>query len=160
MKHITSFLETVKLARKQVHRNMTLFPLLAPDGVTPHYLVLEQALEKDRVHITELDQDGSVPELKLVNKGNKPVLVIEGEELVGAKQNRTVNVSFLIAGKSEMVLPVSCVEQGRWEYESNRFSSGKRMMHASLRQRSQQDVSYSLHHDGEYRSDPRVRIWG
>jgi hypothetical protein len=158
MKHITSFLETVKLARKQVHRNMTLFPLLAADGITPHYLVMEQALEKDRVHITELDQDGIVPELKLVNKGEKPVLVVEGEELVGAKQNRTVNVSFLIAGKSEMVLPVSCVEQGRWEYESNRFSSGKRMMHASLRQRSQQDVNCSLRHDDGYRSD-QGRIW-
>ena len=45
MKQITSFLETIKLARKQGHRNMTLFPLLAPDGITPHYLVMEQALD-------------------------------------------------------------------------------------------------------------------
>lgn len=158
MKQITSFLETVKLARKQVHGNMALFPLLAPDGIKPHYLILEQALEKDRVQITELDQDGSVPELKLVNQGKKPVLVVEGEELVGAKQNRTVNISFLIAGKTEIILPVSCVEQGRWQYESNRFSSGKRMMHASLRKKSQEDVSFSMSHDRGYQSD-QGRIW-
>ena len=158
MKQITSFLETVKLARKQVHGNMTLFPLLAPDGIKPHYLILEQALEKDRVQITELDQSGSVPELKLVNQGKKPVLVVEGEELVGAKQNRTVNISFLIAGKTEIILPVSCVEQGRWHYESNRFSSGKRMMHASLRKKSQEDVSFSIRQDRGYQSD-QGRIW-
>ena len=32
MKQIISFLETAKLARKQVHRNLTVFPLLAPNG--------------------------------------------------------------------------------------------------------------------------------
>jgi hypothetical protein len=36
--------------------------------------------------------------LKLTNKGSKPILLIEGEELRGAKQNRIVNASFLIMG--------------------------------------------------------------
>ena len=42
MKHTISFLETTRLARKQVHRNLTLFPLLAPNGIKPDYLSLDQ----------------------------------------------------------------------------------------------------------------------
>lgn len=113
MKYIISFLDDLKLKRKQIHQNMTIFPLVTQNGIKPHYLVLEQALEKGRVHITELDQEGSVPELNLVNRGKKPVLVVEGEELVGAKQNRTVNISFLIAGKTEIILPVNTSHSSR-----------------------------------------------
>jgi len=53
MKKIISFLETTRLARKQVHRNLTFFPLLAPNGIKPDYLTLEQALCQGQIHITE-----------------------------------------------------------------------------------------------------------
>jgi hypothetical protein len=158
MEQIISFLETLKLARKQVHRNLTVFPLLAPDGTGPDYLTLEQALDQNLIQITELDNEGSVPELKLNNMGIEGVLIIEGEELVGAKQNRIVNTSFLVAGKTEVIIPVSCVEQGRWSYRSERFESGKKMMHASLRRAHQEDVRFSLKRGNGYRSD-QGRIW-
>jgi len=158
MEQIKSFLEIAKLARKQVYKNLTVFPLLAPNEVEPEYLILEQALDKDLIQITELDTEGSVPELKLKNLGKKSVLIIEGEELVGAKQNRIVNSSFLIAGKTEIVIPVSCVEQGRWSYRSETFASGEKMMHASLRREHQEDVKFSLKQGKGYRSD-QSRIW-
>jgi len=158
MKQIISFLETAKLARKQVYRNLTIFPLLAPNGIAPNYLTLEQALDQNLIQITELDIEGSVPELKLENLGKKKVLIIEGEELIGAKQNRIVNSSFLIAGKTEVVIPVSCVEQGRWNYKSESFESGRRMAHPSLRREYQQDVSHSIKRGHGYRSD-QSRIW-
>ncbi len=158
MEQIIPFLQNIKIARKQVYKNLTVFPLLAPYGINPDYLTLEQALNQNLIQITELDNEGSVPELKLLNRGEKGVLIIEGEELVGAKQNRIVNSSFLIAGKTEVVLPVSCVEQGRWNYRSELFESGKIMMHASLRREHQQDVCYSLSRGEGYRSD-QSRIW-
>jgi hypothetical protein len=33
---------------------------------------------------------------------------VDGEELIGAKQNRIVNATFLIAGQTEITIPVSC----------------------------------------------------
>ena len=158
MENIISFLETAKLARKQVHQNLTIFPLLAPNGVKPDYLILEQGLDKDLIQITELGTEGSVPELRLKNSGKKRVLIVEGEELVGAKQDRIVNSSFLIAGKTEVVIPVSCVEQGRWSFRSEAFTSGKKMMHASLRREHQEDVKFSLKRGRGYQSD-QSRIW-
>jgi hypothetical protein len=49
-----------------------------------------------------------VPELKLVNLSPSKILILDGEELKGAKQNRIVNATFLIGPKSEVVIPVSC----------------------------------------------------
>jgi hypothetical protein len=158
MPPITAYLEKAKLARKQSYKNLTLFPLLGRDSVGPDYFVLEQALDHDLIRITEVDQDGNVPELKVVNRGAKAVLIIEGEELVGAKQNRIVNATFLIAAKSEITLPVSCVEQGRWHYDKDDFQSGRKMMHASLRRDHQQEVRYSLERKEGYRSN-QGQIW-
>ena len=36
---------------------------------------------------------GSVPELKVINKAEIPILLLDGEELVGAKQNRVLNTT-------------------------------------------------------------------
>ncbi len=158
MKQIRSFLENVKLARKQVARNLTVFPLLKADGPAPDYLTVEQALAAESIRITEKSDHGEVPELMLVNSGTACILVIEGEELIGAKQNRIVNSTFLIPGNSETVLPVSCVEQGRWGYQSSHFRSGGRIMYSSLRREHQQSVRESLKNAGEFRSD-QGRVW-
>ena len=46
MEPVTLFLNAIKLARKQSYKNLTVFPLLAPDGDKPDYLTLEQALDR------------------------------------------------------------------------------------------------------------------
>ena len=108
--------------------------------------------------ITEISSGGSVPELKLVNKSPDKVLVVDGEELMGAKQNRIVNASFLIAALSEIVIPVSCVEQGRWSYRSAKFSSGEKVMPPSMKRENQRNVAFSLERGAGYRSDQGM-IW-
>jgi len=158
MEAIQMFLEKVKLGGKQSHVNMTLFPLLASDAGTPDYLVLEEALGRGVVEITEVSQGGSVPDLKLVNKSPSKLLLVDGEELVGAKQNRILNATFLIAGLTEITVPVSCVEQGRWSYRSQNFASGEKIMSAILRHKNQRTVAMNLKEGIGYRSDQGM-IW-
>ena len=52
-------------------------------------------------------------------------LIIKGEEIVGAKQDRIVNSGISIAGKTRVLIPVSCEEQGRWDSESEEVAVGK-----------------------------------
>jgi hypothetical protein len=61
----------------------------------------------------------------VVNRGPEPVLIIDGEELVGAKQNRVVNLTILVAAQSALTIPVSCVEAGRWTARSRAFPFGR-----------------------------------
>ncbi len=103
------------------HRNLTVFPLVGKKARGPVCTLLDKAIRNGEAVVRELDNDGSVPELRLLNNGVNPLLVTEGEILIGAKQNRVVDVTVIVAAHQEVVLPVSCVEQGRWKYETAEF---------------------------------------
>lgn len=156
-KTVRSFLESLKLGRRQSHENLTIFPLMAPQNGAPDYLTLEEALAEGCMRITELSEGGSVPELRLFNDSPRAVLIVEGEELSGAKQNRVVNATFLVPGKTQLVIPVSCVEQGRWSYKGRSLHSGGKVMHASLRRAHQRAVGERIWHESQRAERPRRR---
>jgi hypothetical protein len=126
------------------------------DGLV--YITLGEALGAGSIEIREVSEGGSVPELRVVNRAGKMVLILDGEEFVGAKQNRIVNTTILVAAGAGIVIPVSCVEQGRWTYKSEVFSGKQRMMNPSIRQVKARDVNASLRSTGQYRSDQSA-IW-
>lgn len=68
--------------------------------------LLEEALGAGTFSVREVGSAGSVPELRVVNAGERDVLVLEGDELIGLKQNRTVNSSVLVGSGTSLVLPV------------------------------------------------------
>ena len=155
---IKNYLEQLKVGRKQSHKNLALYPLLSTYSLDLEYLLLDEALNENLIEIVEKDSGGSVPELKVMNKSPKMILMLDGEELVGAKQNRIVNTTILIQGNSTVVIPVSCVEHGRWSYDSPRFHSKERMMSSNLRAMKSEQVNYSRKSSGEFRSDQSA-IW-
>jgi hypothetical protein len=99
-----------------------------------------------------------VPDLLVENKGDVRVLFIEGEELVGAKQNRILNTSLLIAAKSKTKIPVSCVEAGRWRSRSKHFDSSGSHSPSKLRYFLKSSVTQSLSAKRGYRSD-QGKVW-
>ena len=78
----------------------------------PPYLLLGTAIEAGQAVVEEVNESGSVPNLVVTNKADRPLLISEGEILVGAKQNRVVNVTVLVAAGVKFLMPVSCVEAG------------------------------------------------
>ena len=109
---LSKTLEQVQLERPVSHRPLHLFPLVGGTASAEESVELfDDALEAGTLRVEEVDEGGSVPELRVINSGAVPVLILEGDELVGAKQNRVVNYSVLVAAESELVLPVSCLER-------------------------------------------------
>jgi hypothetical protein len=155
---IKNYLEQLKVGRKQTYKNLSLYPLLSAYSSGLDYLLLDEALSENLIEVVEVGSDGSVPELKVVNKSPKLVLILDGEELVGAKQNRIVNTTILVERNATIVIPVSCVEHGRWSYDSPRFHSQKRMMSSNLRAMKSEQVNYSVRSSGEFRADQGA-IW-
>ena len=155
---ITGHLEGIKFGDIQTHKHVTIVPLMSGNGSGPDYLTMKEAIESGLIMVTEISEGGHVPELKVINRGDKPVLLIDGEELVGAKQNRVLNTTILLRERSETVIPVSCTEHGRWSYRSAHFEESAYMMSANLRNIKNQSVSFSLQNRREFASDQGA-VW-
>jgi hypothetical protein len=141
-----------------VFENLLMFPLLGPSVKAIDYVTLDDAISQRVSEITEVSANGVVPELRVVNRGLKPTLIIDGEELVGAKQNRVVNLTILVAAESELIIPVSCVEAGRWRAKSSRFATAPRTQYATGRAKRMAQVSQSMANYGERASDQSA-VW-
>jgi hypothetical protein len=139
---VAELFASVLTAEPVIHGALAVIPLLAPNLDDPDWLTLEEA--GDRVRITEVSEAGSVPFLKVANAADRPLLLLDGEELIGAKQNRILNTTVLVAAHAEVTIPVSCVEQGRWGYRGRQFRLGDASLFASLRARKAGRVSQSL----------------
>src|SRR5437867_563786 len=103
---IAGHLSKLRLGEVQEFKNIAVIPLFTSADHSPEYLTLKEALEKNLTEITEVGLGGSVPELKVTNQADLPVLLVDGEELIGAKQNRILNTTVLLREKSVTVIPV------------------------------------------------------
>ena len=139
-------------------RGLTVFPIYpaprwnARRAEPLGYVTLHTALDNKSATVSEM-RSAHVPELLVKNAGSTCVLAIDGDELVGGKQNRILNSSVLL-GRGETAIPVSCVEQHRWrETRSSQFSYGERLPH-SIRS----NASHVRYAGGGHSSDQRA-IW-
>jgi len=153
-----TFLADISVGPEQFYKNMAVFPLLANQGADIEFITLDEALAQRALVITEINESGRVPELKVVNNSRQKILLLDGEELIGAKQNRVLNVTILLAPNSETLIPVSCIEQGRWSFKSREFSSARRTMSANLRKKKTQSVYNRVRETGSFASD-QGEIW-
>ena len=111
---------------------LALVPLFPTAEPQLDYVGLDEAVAGG-LAVTELDEAGSVSNLFVSNSLDVNVLLFEGEELLGAKQNRILDRTILVQAKSKTPIPVSCVERGRWSYRSERFAPAPRAAYPDLR---------------------------
>ena len=144
MQNFDSFLSSLTIGSPIAVNALSVYPLLRSSADAPFYDTLSDAVRAGTLHITEVSAAGSVPELRVVNDGKRPVLIVDGEELVGAKQNRIVNLTVLVPEGTTIPLPVTCVEAGRWRHVSDEFAPAERAHFASGRRSKLGHVSASM----------------
>ena len=155
---ISSFISQIRLGEVQTFQNMQVVPLFSDQKEELVYWTLKEALDKGQLLIQEISSGGSVPELKVINQGDIPVLLLDGEEVAGAKQNRVLNTTILVKEKSEIVIPVSCTEQGRWAYRTKHFYDSGVVSPSFMRAKRASAVNVSLEQNQTYRSDQGA-VW-
>ena len=97
------------------------------------------------------------------NKGDLPVLIVEGEELVGALQNRVLNATVLLPAGKKTKLRVCCVERGRWHpadcaRHDLRFMESEFLASKRIRDRLNMDVRKSLVRQRDFHADQSM-VW-
>jgi hypothetical protein len=158
---VEEFMASLTIGEPGIYNKLTVFPLFSGMAVEDGYMLLDDALKTDKVHITELSEGGSVPDLYLENGlTDMDLLLIQGDLLIGAKQNRTLNATIIVNHGVKMKIPVSCVERGRWSYKSKRFSSSKEHLYPSLRKKKSASMSANLKKSagGSFMSD-QSEVW-
>jgi len=133
-----------ELGEPRSHRELTVVPLFPGEPPKLDYIGLDEAVARG-LEVDEVDSSGAVQTLAVENPLGDCVLFYEGEELVGAKQNRIVRGTVLIAAKTATKLTVHCVELGRWSFSSPRFAPAPRAAYPELRraQRVGQDAVWA-----------------
>lgn len=102
------------VAEPDVAGPLAVFPLIASAAPKLSYVAFA-AGQAHGVELKELAGGARVNELEVHNPLDCPVLLYEGEEVLGAQQNRTFDVSVLVPAGASLRVPVSCVERGRWD---------------------------------------------
>ncbi len=146
----------VKVGEGSVIAGLTVFSLTGARTPAPPYLTGPEAFETGLMTVSELDPP-EVPALAVTNRAEVPILLVEGEMLIGGDQNRTMNVTVLIPNRRTTVVPVSCVEAGRWG--GRRTVSGSRS-HAPGSLRAAKTASLEPRTaDGTSRRSDQHRVW-
>jgi hypothetical protein len=151
-------LRGVRLGKLIEFRNMAVVPICHESTIAGGYITLKEGLEAGSLTIHELSVHGSVPELVAVNTGHLPVLILDGEELAGAKQNRAVNTTIMVPSLSKVNIPVSCTEQGRWSYSTKTFMDSDVVMSHRTRKNRSASVTRNLVNEMSFRSD-QGQVW-
>jgi hypothetical protein len=155
---VKTHLSGLKIGDPKTYENMTVFPLFQDAEAGPDYLTLDEAIDGDFISVEEIGEEGTVPDIKVVNRSGEFVLLIDGEEVAGAKQNRILNTSILIRAGLEVKIPVSCTEQGRWSYRTRKFASSGHISPCFLRSMKSDMVAKSLKAKMGYRGF-QDRVW-
>ncbi len=158
MNVMTEDLSGLGIGEVMAHENLSVHPLIRESLLNRDYLTLDEALERGVARVSEVTEGGSVPHLLFRNKADQAVLLLDGEELVGAKQNRVLNITLLAPAGKETVIPVSCVERGRWRYTSTNSQSAPRVHFSEGRARRAEHVSYSLRREDMPSAD-QGEVW-
>ncbi len=121
---IAGMLEGLRFGKAERCGSVWLVPLGRPGeggegqghGKGPGYRPMPEAMARGELLVTEVPPAGEVSRVHVQNRGELPVLMLEGEEWSGGKQNRVMTTSVMLASGADARVAVACSEPGRWHY--------------------------------------------
>lgn len=93
---INNVLNEINLFQPESYKNMTIIGFNIPEENPSDLMSLEIGLDLGLVEITEINEGGDVGQVKVINNAVTPLLLLDGEEIIGSKQNRIVNSTIII----------------------------------------------------------------
>ena len=147
----------VRLGSPQTADGLTLIPIFHA-GPELDYITLADAQKQGSLQVTELDEGGAVSALVVENGSNLPVLMIDGEILIGLKQNRVLNTTILVPPKTTLNVPVACVEAGRWRRTTARAARADYSLSPKIRALKRHSVTLSARAFGSFTADQGA-VW-
>jgi ARG and Rhodanese-Phosphatase-superfamily-associated Protein domain len=135
---ITDLIRSLEVGRPVSHGHLTIVPVyLTRVRLSTEFVPFDEAVRNGWVEIAELD-GGRVPQVKISNRSKRTIFLMGGEILTGAKQDRILASDLLLGpGTTDLVIPVYCVEHGRWTQTSGTFTTKGNIGTFALRAKAQ-----------------------
>ena len=111
---VTALLQQAAVESPQQYRNLWVFPVTV--GRVPVYgdcLTVDEAFAARVLEVTEY-AGGSVNRVVVLNRSSRPVFLMAGEMLGGARQDRIIGEDVLVPPRAKVDISVYCVEAHRW----------------------------------------------
>ena len=152
---ITATLHNCRIGRPVLVPNLYVCPILSDINQQPEYISLKQAYKNKLVAIEETE---TVSTTKIENRSKKPLFIMNGEILEGAKQNRVINDSILIPSQTKKRVDVSCVEEGRWSNNYESFKQSDDLFNYTSKNEKSKSVFESKLRSGSRKAD-QSGVW-
>jgi len=147
-----------KVLSFQKQNALSIVQLFTSDRNTMDYISGSKGFKIGVIEVKEINEAGSVNDILVINSSNKFAFFMDGDILTGAKQNRVLNTSVFIAPKSKTIIPVSCVEQGRWSHTSPGFREANHISPSALRAGKAKEVKRRLKTTGKHYAN-QGQVW-
>lgn len=147
-----------KAVSVQTQKSLSVVQFISSNIDTFDYVSLGKATSEKMIELVELKEGASVNDIYVINHSDKYVFMMDGDIIEGAKQNRIINTSVLLAPNVKTQIHVSCVEQGRWHHVSESFTPSDYVAPANLRQMKNEDVFFCKRQNNKSYAD-QGKIW-
>jgi len=129
------FYARLSVGEPAVHGNLAVYPVYLPGGGEKmgDVLTMAEAAETGKFKIAEVEEGAEVNTLEVHNDTDKYVVVLAGQMIRGAKQDRIISYDTVIPPGGKFDVDAFCVEAGRWTEVSKHFSYAKEMAPSSVR---------------------------
>jgi hypothetical protein len=108
------------------------FPLFLREPGTDEYLTLAEAGDEGLLGVNELES-AEVNAVELAWETQRPLFILAGQMIRGAKQDRVFARDVLLTGRGSGPMPVYCVESGRWTSGPTEFNAAKMVVGNDVR---------------------------
>ncbi len=149
-------LERIEIGEPVFIRNLLVYPLYSDNNGDITAISFDEAIKNGVARVRERN-GGTVSQVIFENLSKHRVFAIDGEEMIGALQNRVTNTAFFAETNSSFPVPVTCVEEGRWAGKQKEFEPGE-ISFATLRAILCKTTSESLYKDKSFKTDQSL-VW-
>ena len=100
---------------------LKLYPVTFERNLSSNHLnFIDDSFDKSEIEAFETSSEGVVTQIGVKNNSQSYVMILDGEGISGAKQNRISQTTIVLNPFSETIIPVNCIERGRWSYSAGR----------------------------------------
>jgi len=110
---VKNYLTKIQIGAEQSFKNLSIFPLLSDYIIPFDYLTIDETISKDLIEVMEVQQTGSGPKQKVVNKSDQMILIYDGEKLVKAGHQCNIGAIILIPAKETVEISASITKKRR-----------------------------------------------